>query len=431
MDCRKKTCLVILTGWLVAGCAGAGHQLPAVSEQESARAAQRIAAAPSLEMTTRSMSENEEIARRVLSDLQTVARPICDAIEWGRCWYTLEYSPQGQMNAFVIKNQIVLFDGLVQYLETEDEIAVVLAHEMGHDIAGHYEKSAFNRTIGGVVAGVIFAGIAGATNAYGSNSSRAQSDMEAVMELGEALGDISFSKEHETEADYIAAYILARAGYNPDVAGNVWIKFAKASGNMETRLFGSHPAGPDRLAVWEKTVDEVRHSADLMPNLAGADKEIGLQQARVFNDPTVYPSGGESGVAIASSSYRVEPESAPASGMALAAYTTRGSPANWAGNGHYDTCGAEWVFELQTKGSELRGNMWWKGVKYDVYGNIDSTGRKGSARAGKSKEAHAMPAPRFFRLDIVFEGDTAHGHYAIDSQTALCQADFALARNPT
>ena len=124
MNYRKKTCLVILTGWLAASCAGAGHQLPEVSEQESARAAQSIAAAPSLKLTTRSVSENEAIARRVLSDLQAVARPICDAIEWGRCWYTLEYSPQGQMNAYVMKNQIVLFDGLVQYLETEDEIAV-------------------------------------------------------------------------------------------------------------------------------------------------------------------------------------------------------------------------------------------------------------------------------------------------------------------
>ena len=75
--------------------------------------------------------------------------------------------------------------------------------------------------------------------------------------------------------------------------------------------------------------------------------------------------------------------------------------------------------------------MWWKGVKYDVYGDIDSRGRTGSARAGKSREAHAMPAPRFFKLNIEFEADTAHGHYAIDSQTALCQANFALARNPT
>ena len=224
----KKAWLVILIGWLVVGCAGADHQLPAVSEQDSARAAQRIAAAPNLKLATRSTSENEDIARRVLSDLQAVARPICASIDRGRCWYTLEYSPEGQINAYTMKNQIVMFDGLAQYLETEDEFAVVLAHEMAHDIAGHYEKSEQNRAVGGVIAGMIFAGIASATNTYQYNSYQAQSDMEATMKLGQAIGDISFSKEHEIEADYIAAYILARAGYNPDAAGNVWIKLTKA-----------------------------------------------------------------------------------------------------------------------------------------------------------------------------------------------------------
>ena len=135
-------------------------------------------------------------------------------------------------------------------------------------------------------------------------------------------------------------------------------------------------------------------------------------------------------MAVASRSYSPETSTGLTSGTALAGYTARGSSATWVGSGHYDTCSGDWVFKLQTEGSKLRGNMWWKGAKFDVYGDIDSSGRAGSVRAGKSKEAHAIPAPRFFRLDIVFEADTARGHYANDSKNASCQADFVLTRSP-
>lgn len=79
----------------------------------------------------------------------------------------------------------------------------------------------------------------------------------------------------------------------------------------------------------------------------------------------------------------------------------------------------------------LRGNMWWKGVKYDVYGNVDHKGRTEDARAGKSKDFQTMPAPRFFRLDLAFEQSAARGSFAIDSTSAGCRAEFALRPTPS
>ena len=432
----EKASSILMAAGLVAGCAGAGHQLPAFSEQDSARAAQEIVAAPDLTPTTRTAFENEQIARSVLRKLQTAARPVCAATGRGRCWYTLEFSPKGQMSAYVVKNQIVMFNGLTQYLEMEDEFALVLAHEMGHDISGHYEKSAQNRAVGGVIAGLIFAGVAGATNAYPNSPYQARYDMQTAMSIGEMIGDISFSKEHEREADYIAAYVMARAGYNPDSAGDVWIKLAKASGKMKTQLFDTHPAGPDRLAAWEQAVDEVRYSKDLMPNLTAAKEEPLLQQARIFNDPIEDPSLTETNVALASRSYSSPTGGAATSARALGAAarplstssTGQTQDGTWAGRGQQDSCGADWGMELRKNGSLLRGNMWWNGVRYDVYGKVDATGRTRSAHAGKSKESRNMPAPRFFKLEIAFEAGTARGHYAIDSQGAACRAHFLLSR---
>ncbi len=423
-----------IAGSLLTGCAGAEHKLPAISEADRARATQEIAAASSLKPTTRTAYENERIAREVLIRLQTAARPICAAKGRGSCWYTLEFSPKGEMNAYVLKNQIVMFNGLAQYLDTDDEFAVVLGHEMGHDISGHYEKAIQNRMAGALITGLIFAGIAKGTNAYQNNPYQAQSDTQTAMKIGAALGDISFSKEHEREADYMAAYLLARADYNPDAAGEVWVKLAKASGRMKTRLFDTHPAGPDRLAAWQQTVDEVRYSTDLMPNLADAKDEPRLQQARIFNDPTAKPSMRETDLALASPSYSSKTDilgnitkALDTSGHSVVSYSQNPVPgAYWVGQGASDNCGVDWAMAVQTLGSRLRGNMWWGGIKYDVYGKLDATGRTRSARAGKSQEAQHMVGPRFFKLDIAFAGDSARGHYAIANLESNCQANFSL-----
>ena len=78
--------------------------------------------------------------------------------------------------------------------------------------------------------------------------------------------------------------------------------------------------------------------------------------------------------------------------------------------------------------SQLRGNLWWNDVKYDVYGKLDAGGRTRSAHAGKSEESRHVPAPRFFKLEMAFGAGGARGRYVVDGQGADCRADFLLAR---
>ena len=141
MTWPRTASAILIAAAFVTGCAGAAHQLPEITQAESYSAAQKITAAPNLSPTTRTRSENEKKARKVLGKLQSVAGPICSSTEQDKCWYTLELSPDGEMNAYVEKNQIVMHNGLAQYLHTEDEFAVVIAHEMGHHIAHHYDPT--------------------------------------------------------------------------------------------------------------------------------------------------------------------------------------------------------------------------------------------------------------------------------------------------
>jgi len=428
----------VAIGLLLSACA-AGHALPVISEADSATAMQEIAAAPHLNTTTRTATENEEIARRVISDLQGAAQPVCAELD-RNCWYTMEFSPKGEMNAYVLKNQIVLYNGLAQYLETDDEFAAVLGHEIGHNMAGHYEKAIANRAIGAIIGGIIFAGVAAASGAYDSNPYLARTGTAAGMSIGAQMGDISFSKEHEREADYMAAYLMTRAGYNPDAGGALWIKLAKASGKTKTGLFDTHPAGPDRLAAWNLAVEEVRYSTDLMPNLAGAEAEPRLQLARSFSAPSGGQDGTETGVALASLSKPDVPSFDGILGGTNKALNTFGSgvqdasyaPAsgvNWAGGGASDRCGVPWRIEVTQSGAEIRGNLWWMGMTYDLYREIDSRGRARDAFASKSIESPHGSGPATFKLEFDLLRDRATGNYAIDNQPASCRTDFVLTRS--
>lgn len=437
MGWLNRASLILILAGLTAGCAGAGHQLPAISKAEIALAQSEILAAPNLIPTARTAAQNEGMARSAMRRLQAAANPVCANTDRKTCWYTLEFSPEGKIRAYTSKNEIVLFNGLAQYLETEDEFAAVLGHEMGHHISHHYEKGIQNRVAGEVITGIIFAGLATATNAYQYNPYQAQTDMQNAMKMGRYIGDISFSKEHEREADYISAYLMTRAGYDPNKAKSVWVKITKASGKMTADLFATHPSGPDRLAAWKQSTDEVRYSVDMIPNLVNAKEEPRLQQARVFGDPAGVPAGGESGVVLASQPYSSQGSGAAMSGPALgltgsagAGYSTGSSPdAAWVGSGITDTCGGNWIMKVEKQGSNLRGNMWWKSVKYDIYGKLDASGRAGDAHAGKSKESRSTPGPRLFKFNFVFSGDSATGRYANDSTSSTCQANFSLLRS--
>ena len=47
----------------------------------------------------------------------------------------------------------------------------------------------------------------------------------------------------------------------------LWVQLTKSSGNMQTDMFDTHPAGPDRLAAWDVAVAEVAASDDLLPEI--------------------------------------------------------------------------------------------------------------------------------------------------------------------
>ena len=146
---------------------------------------------------------------------------------------------------------------------------MVIAHEMGHQAANHLVTGQRNRAVGALVGAILLGavGAAATSGSYGS-ADAIRSAMEAGANIGGAIGGISFSKEQEREADYLAAVILYRAGVDLDKARGFLVTMARTSGQKETGMLDTHPAGPERMAGWDRAVAEIRASNGRLPRRA-------------------------------------------------------------------------------------------------------------------------------------------------------------------
>jgi predicted Zn-dependent protease len=116
------------------------------------------------------------------------------------------------MNAFAVPGgQIVLTKGLIDQAETPDEVAGVLAHEMGHGIEMHPETGML-RSIGLAAAvQVILGGGAGG----------------GLANAGVMLAQLGYSREAEREADHHAYELLKGAAIAPRGLANFFVRVTK------------------------------------------------------------------------------------------------------------------------------------------------------------------------------------------------------------
>jgi Zn-dependent protease with chaperone function len=258
---QRRSFLALSGSCVLCGCAGAIHQLPQVSDGNIALAQAEVrTAAPPLR---RYVSDEEAVAtlRTAVQLVRGPAVQTCLEMNVGVCDWKFRVSRDRAMNASAMGHgYIVLNRGIVDYAANEEEVCMVVAHEIGHHAANHIARGTRNQMIGALI-GVAVAGLAAA--AAGSNPSPGAT--RSAAQLGAMIGHLSFSKEQEREADYMAALILYRAGIDLDKARGLLVTMAAGSGRMETTFLDTHPAGPERVAAWDHAVAEIRASNGALP----------------------------------------------------------------------------------------------------------------------------------------------------------------------
>jgi predicted Zn-dependent protease len=264
---RRRSFLALSGACLVCGCSGAVHQLPQVSEGGLALARSEVQAAGLPQR--RVVSDDEVLAtlRSATARIQPAAVQLCHEVNVGVCEWKFRALRDSSVNAGALPNgQIIVNRGVVEYAANEEEVCLVIAHEMGHQTANHVQAGLRNQAVG-AMAGAVLLGVVGALASRGSYNSAqvTRTAAETGSNIGASIGRISYSKEQEREADYFAALILYRAGVDLDKARGFLVTMARASGQKETGMLDTHPAGPERVAAWDRAVQEIRAADGRLP----------------------------------------------------------------------------------------------------------------------------------------------------------------------
>ncbi len=143
------------------------------------------------------------------------------------------------VNAFALPGGLViLFRGLIDAAEDADEVAAVVAHEIGHVAARDPTRIAL-RSAGSIgVLGLLLGDFAGGS---------------AVLFLTERLIQATYTQEAEAQADAFAHRTLSQAGIPPSALGRMFRRLRDRHGDATGIIehFASHPALGDRIAQAE------------------------------------------------------------------------------------------------------------------------------------------------------------------------------------
>jgi predicted Zn-dependent protease len=194
-----------------------------------------------------------------LQRLQAISqRLIPHAIAWNeraRGWkWEVNLIGSQSINAFCMPGgKIAVFTGIIDKLElTEDELAMVVGHEMAHALREHArERMGKNAVTHGAarLGGAVIAGI------FGIDPNLT----DVVARGGASLLTLKFGRGDESEADLVGMEIAARAGYDPRAAVTLWKKMSKAQSarGAPPEWLSTHPSGASRIAEIERNLPRV------------------------------------------------------------------------------------------------------------------------------------------------------------------------------
>lgn len=162
--------------------------------------------------------------------------------EWQYDWETALFVDDAP-NAFALPGgKVGIHTGIFTVAKNQDQLAAVIAHEIGHVVSRHHDERITNQM--GAQAGL---GIVGAIvgSAYGQQAGT------TTQQLGGAAVQAAFllpnNRTQESEADVVGQQLMARAGFDPRQAVNLWENMLAASNSRPPQWLSTHPDPAARL----------------------------------------------------------------------------------------------------------------------------------------------------------------------------------------
>jgi len=183
------------------------------------------------------------IARRIIPH---VGRWNPEASDWK---WEVNLLNSDQVNAFCMPGgRIAFYSGILTKLNmTDDEVAMVMGHEIAHALREHARKrqgesqvAAIAGKLGGVAASALF-GIDPRVTDFGGR-------------IAAQAAVLKFSRGEETEADLVGIDLAARAGYDPRAGIALWQKMGAVNSRAPIEFMSTHPSGETRISEMNRSM---------------------------------------------------------------------------------------------------------------------------------------------------------------------------------
>tara|TARA_R110002096_G_scaffold97263_4_gene216688 strand:- start:3420 stop:4256 length:837 start_codon:yes stop_codon:yes gene_type:complete len=184
------------------------------------------------------------VAQAVVTELN----PPYSDIEW-----ELAIFEDKQINAFAMPGgKIGVYTGILEVTEDEHQLAAVIGHEIAHVTARHVNERASRGALTGI-------GIEALAVIMGGGYTGGAYTASQVLGAGAALGmELPMGRGQETEADVVGLEYMAKAGFDPRAAVDLWQNMAAQGGKKPPEHLSTHPASETRIEnlinQWQKTL---------------------------------------------------------------------------------------------------------------------------------------------------------------------------------
>ena len=215
-------------------------------------------------------------------------------------WHVYLFKADDVKNAAATRgNHVFVWSGILNAVNSDDELATILAHEIAHVLARHTDPDPHEQVKQIMIGvGALAASIA-VSSAVGGSFANDLGNLagNVTQSIGEGVAVNPFSRELEFEADQIGLMLMAEAHYNPEAALDFWRK-AQSDPDFSSgpTFFSTHPSSADRLsklqAIMPLALDRYRGIAPSTssPNDSADSFDINSSSAPGGTSPGLSPS---------------------------------------------------------------------------------------------------------------------------------------------
>jgi len=204
------------------------------------------------------VNEVREVARRLieagpkLEQHLATTRGVSAVTPWDQFEWEVAVIDSEQANAFCLPGgKMAVYTGILPIAQNDDALAAIMGHEIAHAVLRHGAERMAQQKL--VQIGAVAAGMS-----TSDMDPRQRQLLMAAIGVGTQYGlMLPFSRNHESEADYVGLMLASAACFDPAESIGLWRRMgANSAGKAPPEFMSTHPSSDTRIQQLQGWMDE-------------------------------------------------------------------------------------------------------------------------------------------------------------------------------